>query len=347
MNIDPRESATAREGIPSWVLAASVGLSLLAAGAIVVRTVGLVHGPSRLAAEVEAEHAADSLVIADDEPAGPTPAPIYRPSPPPEPARGVAILASHSIGSASATPRVEPRFDVAPTAVGGVERARREIAACLARYNQIHDYSCVFHKRERIKGRLITPHIMTMKVRAAQGSIYFKFHQPNRGREAIFVPGRNGGKILAHDVGLGKLLAGTMKLDPSGSMAMEENLHPIHDAGIGPLIRTVAERWNAELDPAESLVTIHEHAKVADRVCRMIETAHPSRGPNYLFHKVKLFVDREHGLPIRFEAYDWPGVPGGEPELIEEYTYADLKTDTGMTDRDFDPANPLYSFGRF
>ena len=66
-----------------------------------------------------------------------------------------------------------------------------------------------------------------------------------------------------------------------------------------------------------------------------------------MFHKVLLFIDREHGLPIRFEAYDWPRSPGAAPDLIEEYTYNDLKTNVGLTDRDFDPNNASYSFGRF
>jgi hypothetical protein len=53
------------------------------------------------------------------------------------------------------------------------------------------------------------------------------------------------------------------------------------------------------------------------------------------------------GLPIRFEAYDWPKHKGAEPELAEEYTYSNLKLNVGLSDRDFDVANGAYSFGRF
>ena len=52
-------------------------------------------------------------------------------------------------------------------------------------------------------------------------------------------------------------------------------------------------------------------------------------------------------LPVRFEAYDWPRHLGAAAELVEEYTYADLKINVGLCDRDFDPANAQYSFGRF
>ena len=79
----------------------------------------------------------------------------------------------------------------------------------------------------------------------------------------------------------------------------------------------------------------------------MIESVHPRRQPGFLFHKVKLYINGELGLPTRFEAYDWPQHPGASPELVEEYTYRDLRTDVGLRDEDFDPANKGYNFGRF
>ena len=88
-----------------------------------------------------------------------------------------------------------------------------------------------------------------MKVRTKPQSIYFKFQRPAHGREAIYIAGRHGGKVLAHDVGLNKILAGTLQLDPTSSRAMEDCRHPITEAGIGPLLETLAKRWAAELIP--------------------------------------------------------------------------------------------------
>ncbi len=130
-------------------------------------------------------------------------------------------------------------------------------------------------------------------------------------------------------------------------MAMEENRHPVTEAGLGSMIETVKSRWDAELHPGESILTFHPTAKVGDRPCLMVESIHPKPGPGFMFHKVKLYVDSELGLPIRFEAYDWPKGPGLEPELMEEYTYMNLKTNVGLKDRDFDPNNRQYSYGRF
>jgi hypothetical protein len=188
---------------------------------------------------------------------------------------------------------------------------------------------------------------MEMKARTQPKSIYFKFEEPYKGREAIYIEGRNQGKVLAHDVGFTKLLAGTLELDPSSARAMAENRHPITDAGIGALIDTVSRRWAAELSPDESVLVFDENMSIGPRRCLMVESIHPHRQDHFLFYKVRLFVDSELNLPIRFEGYDWPKDDGGPPELLEEYSYIDLKLNVGLGELDFDTANRQYSFGRF
>jgi hypothetical protein len=249
----------------------------------------------------------------------------------------------------SARPLIPDRHSnsTLPGVPDSIGLAKQSIADCQKRFQAVADYTCTFLKRERLGGRLAPQHVMQMKVRTHPKSIYLKFQTPNRGREAIYVEGRNGDRVIAHDVGLFKVLAGTMHLDPRGTMAMEDCRHPVTEAGIGALIDTVAHHWEAELTPGESRVVFHLNARVGNRACLMIESIHPQHQPQFLFHKVKLYIDQEHGLPIRFEAYDWPKHPGAAPELVEEYTYLDLRINSGLTERDFDPANSQYSFGRF
>ncbi len=264
-----------------------------------------------------------------------------------ETAPRVASRSSSSSTSTSTSRTTAPASSSLTEPADLVAQAKAAIADCQARYVKVVDYTCTFVKRERIGKTLTHPHVMDMKARTNPTSIYFKFRTPNKGREAIFVSGRNSGKVVAHDVGIGKFLAGTMKLDPHGTMAMEDCRHPITEAGIGHLIETVAGHWNAELSRGESLVSIKPEMRIGAHACTMIETIHPAKNPHLLFHKVRLYIDQEHGLPIRFEAYDWPAQPGGPAELVEEYTYLDLKINLGLGEHDFDPANRAYSFGRF
>ena len=226
-------------------------------------------------------------------------------------------------------------------------RALRLITACQSRFESVIDYTCTFYKRERINGRLTPLYVMAMKARTKPKSIYFKFADPYKGREAIFVEGQNGGRILAHDVGFTKFLAGTLELEPSSSRAMEDNRHPITDAGIGALIETVARRWAVELSSDESVIVFDSDVTIGPRHCQLIESIHTRRQPDFLFYKVRLFIDSELNLPIRFEGYDWPREPGAAPDLAEEYSYIDLKLNVGLGDIDFDACNRQYSFGRF
>lgn len=270
--------------------------------------------------------------------------------PPPRVARRSTDTSHAPLPAVTVNPAASGSVSVSAAGDSGqdpIAAAKQAIADCKTKFASVRDYTCTFFKRERIDGKLVSHHVMNMKARTSPTSIYFKFQKPNKGREAIYVAGRNSGKVLAHDVGIGKLIAGTMNLDPRGTMAMEECRHPITEAGIGALIDTVAKHWNAELKPGESQVAFDDSMRIGQHDCTMIESVHPLPHPNYLFHKVRLYIDREHGLPIRFEAYDWPKKPGAEPELMEEYTYLDLKTNVGLSNRDFDPSNTAYSFGRF
>jgi hypothetical protein len=57
-------------------------------------------------------------------------------------------------------------------------------------------------------------------------------------------------------------------------------------------------------------------------------------------------VDDQLNLPTRYESYDWPRTPGGPPDLIEEYTFLDLKLNQGFSEHDFSITNPDYRFRR-
>lgn len=241
--------------------------------------------------------------------------------------------------------------DVSPAVKGSeadpAARARRLLADCKGRYASVQDYACTFYKRERIDGKLSESNAMTMKARTRPQSVYFKFLSPNAGREVIYVAGKNKGKIVAHEAGISKVIAGTLHLDPKGGMAMEENRHPITEAGIGFMIDKVLARWEADLSHPGTRVVIHPQARVGDHTCTMVEEIHPKKDASLLFLKVRIYIDHELGLPIRYEGYGWPNRPGQEPELVEEYTFMNLRTNIGLKDRDFDPANGQYSFGRF
>ena len=72
-------------------------------------------------------------------------------------------------------------------------------------------------------------------------------------------------------------------------------------------------------------------SRLGDHRCTLIETTHPQRRPDFLFYRVRLYIDAEIGLPIHFEAYDWPNSPDATAEMVEEYTYSNLKLNVGLS----------------
>jgi hypothetical protein len=94
-------------------------------------------------------------------------------------------------------------------------------------------------------------------------------------------------------------------------------------------------------------VRFRDDQMVGARRCTMIETTHPEKLPEFLFYRVRLYIDDEIGLPIHFEAYEWPSSPEKPAEMVEEYSYTDLKLNVGLGEMDFDVSNKDYAFGRF
>ena len=224
----------------------------------------------------------------------------------------------------------------------------------------VQDYTATLVKRERIGKVLHDYQYMQVKVRHerknARGevttpfSVYLNFLAPEdiKGREVIYVKGRNDGKLTAHDGGTGLIAAiksaVTVNLDPTSDMAMEGNKYPITDIGVQNLMTKLIEVASEDMKYGECEVKVFNNTKINGRVCTCMQSVHPNPRDHFRFHIARIYIDDELQLPIRYESYGWPTREGEDPPLLEEYTYLNLKTNNGFTDRDFDPSNRNYKF---
>ncbi|MBL9123997.1 MAG: DUF1571 domain-containing protein [Planctomycetaceae bacterium] len=226
--------------------------------------------------------------------------------------------------------------------------AIRWAASELNNIRTIQDYSCIFYKRERIDGQLGGYQAMYMKVRHEPFSVYMYFKSPSNleGQEVIYVKGLNENNLQAHTTGI-KSVVGTVSLSPTGTLAMKGNRYPITEAGILNLLERLVAVGNKDMQYGECDVqffTSAQGVKVGGRPCTCIQVTHPVPRRNFLFHLARIYIDEELRVPIRYESYDWPTQPGGQPLLMEEYTYQNLKLNNGFSDIDFDVRNPKYGF---
>lgn len=220
----------------------------------------------------------------------------------------------------------------------------------------IDDYTAIFVKRERIDGKLGDQQWMMTKIRNEKMedkkvvqpfSVYMKFLRPAhvKGREVIYVKGKNEGKLIAHEGGWKGKFTPSVHLDPHGALAMSGQRYPITDMGIENLCLKLIERGRRDRERGTCEVTTKE-STLNKRPVTRIQVLHPEQKPHLDFHIARIFVDNEYGLPVRYEAYDWPRKAGKEvglDELIEEITYVQLKFNNELTDLDFDPGNEAYN----
>ncbi len=259
-----------------------------------------------------------------------------------EPVYRVTKATSQPIKAGETSHPLDPALDMARE---GLERIRRDV----------RDYTCTIAKRERVGDVLEDYEYMFAKIRNGKEvngrevvpfSVYLSFLKPAevKGREVIYVKGRNDNKLCAHEGGVkGKWLP-TVWLAPDGAFAMRGQRYPIYEIGIENLVLKLIEKGESQRKYPNVDVKFYQNAKVNGRVCTCIQLLHPERLPDVDFHVARIYIDDELKLPIRYEAYDWPKTANGAPELLEEYTYIDLKINVGLTDADFDVKNPNYNF---
>ena len=247
--------------------------------------------------------------------------------------------------------RSPSQYILSPENTGGVAEHPLAPALRWARegvvdIRNIKDYECTFVKRERLDGELGEHEYMHMKIRHQPFSVYMGFLAPARvkGQEAIWVEGKNDGKLWGHPNGLRHKLVGTVSLIPTSTFAMMGNRYPITEAGILNMTERLIEVGDKDLQYGECEVKFIEGAKINQRLCTCIQVVHPVPRKNFLFNMARIYVDDELNVPVRYEAYDWPKNAGEEPQLTEEYTYLNLKLNVGLTDADFDINNSKYNF---
>ena len=217
------------------------------------------------------------------------------------------------------------------------------------RLDGVEGYTATFLRQERIGGKLGPAQTLRMKARPRPFAIYLKVVAPKPGKEVVFVKGKHGDKMIAHNGDWKDRLIPRIKLDPRGVVALAENRHPITEAGLLNLTDKLIGFRTMDLSDPEA-VTILDRTIDADGQdwLRSVHT-HPHRRPERPFARVEVLYDPQTFLPMRISSYDWPevGCEAADLRLAERYRYDDLDLDARLTELDFDPANPSYAFSRY
>ncbi len=218
---------------------------------------------------------------------------------------------------------------------------------CRKTLDGVKDYTATFSKKERLgrSGNKLLAQTMKMKFRDEPFSVYFYFQdRDTRGREVLYVNGRNQNKLLVHEGSGLSSLVGTLTFAPTAGDVMKENRYPITEVGLKNMADKIIQQWEGETKYEETTVKYYNNAKLGSMDCMAIESTHPQPRREFKYHMTRVYIDKKTKMLVRVEQYGFPRRNGQQPPIVEEYTYSDIKTNIGLTDVDFDRRNSRYKF---
>lgn len=220
---------------------------------------------------------------------------------------------------------------------------------------QLDDYTAVFVKQERDDdGRLGEESRIAMKVQTkfrgpnddAAKRVYLKFESPAAlaGREVLWGEDLYEGQMAVHETGF-LLGLKTIWLHPTGMIAMNGQRYPISEIGMVRLAEKLIERGDVLQTESGLSVQIDSSVQFGDEVATRyrIIRSNPVGGDDD-FSVAEIVMDLERNLILQYRSFGWENEVDGSPQLLESYSYLNVRTNVGLTDEDFDVGNPEYHF---
>jgi len=228
---------------------------------------------------------------------------------------------------------------VTPQAPSPIERAGQLLAEAQASIARVRDYTGTVVRQERIGGQLQPEAVIDVRIRQQPFSVYLKWTSPRQlaGQEAIFITGKNNNEIRAKGTGI-LAIAGYVSLPTNDPRVRKKSRHAITESGIGNMIDVISRSYEIErrLPANQVKITFADYA-FQQKPCTRMELTHHVFNAQLYCYRCVVYFDKALKLPVRVEVYDWPA-PNGNPkgELLECYSYTNLKFNLGLTDAAFE-----------
>lgn len=197
------------------------------------------------------------------------------------------------------------------------------------RLQKIDNYRATFFKHERIDGVLQPEQEMELRLRNKPLSI--ALHWPETGRKVVYVEGRNNNKMLVRSTGF-QAFFGTLKLSPTGSLAMRECRHPIYEIGMLHLAGQIREHREYDLGILDKVTCrVERNAELDGRPCYRFRVEYSDRQSSRGYRKSIFLIDKEWSIPVSVRNYAWPSSNAATAEdvdagtLVEYYVYRDVE----------------------
>ncbi|HRZ86677.1 MAG TPA: DUF1571 domain-containing protein [bacterium] len=204
----------------------------------------------------------------------------------------------------------------------------------------VDSYTAVFVKEELIDGKMRKPETVFMKFKRPF-NVYLKWiKEPNKGREILYLKGKNNNNMKVHIGGLLNLFLPALNISPEHPQVLRNSRHPITHAGLENTIDSLIDQFELAKRRGHLQTIYHGKELLEGNETYRIERVLP-KDKGYYCWRLVLNVDKVSGMPVRIQMYDWNNV------LVERYTYIKITLNAPLTERDFDSRNKDYAFGIF
>jgi len=196
-------------------------------------------------------------------------------------------------------------------------------------YSLVYNYSSIFVKQERIKGKLSEKRKIKVLFKKPF-NLYMKWlNGSDKGMELVYRRGYNDNKMLVKTRILWKKC--TLSMEPTSERALKGNRHTINEMGIGYIIKLMMENVKRAEENKELKLVYNGDEKIGGRTVYKIECILPSdKSKGYYCYRAILGIDKKNGLPVMVGIYLW------DNQLYERYVYSVLQTNIGIKDNVFD-----------
>jgi hypothetical protein len=249
-----------------------------------------------------------------------------------------------AVGAALAQPPSPPTPDKAPppapTTTLDPVRAADPLGAMLAdakaAHGKLRDYVCTFTRQERVNGTIGPEQVAEMKVRVQPFAVHVRFARPEAiaGLELSYGVRRDG-KVRVRPAGADGV-KGFVTVAAEDPRATGGGRHPATELGIGKVIDRLAASAAREKAIGNPVEVYASDYQFAGRVVTRYEVFNRRPHAHRYAYLCVVYVDKETKLPVRFEAYDTPKPGTTAGDLLEAYSYTDVRVNVGLGDSAFD-----------
>ena len=202
---------------------------------------------------------------------------------------------------------------------------------------KLRDYTCTFTRQEMRGGKLSAEEVAEMKVRTSPAGVYARFAQPAEaaGMEVAYTAARKNQRVRYRPAGVAGA-KGFQSAPLDDAKFLTSNRHPVSEWTMAAVIDRVSAAVAREKtlnNPVEVYAADYQFAgKNVTRYEIYTRRPHAFR----YAHRMLVFVDKKTNLPLRYEAYDQPKPGASSGDLIEAYSFSDVKPNVGLGENAFD-----------